>query len=299
MIDQPTVLVLGAGASKDFGFPLAWDLLQRTVTCARDEGFAISHLRGLGISPDDARGFGDALAESRAMSVDAFLGTRADLVDTGKVVMSGALIPSEIPSELYTPSPSWLHWLSDRMSTTRDTWHRNRLAIITFNYDRVVEHFLHSSLMNRYGMTSLAAAELLENTVRIVHVHGQMGRMPDFRQPGEARPFSPALSSEAIRVAASGIKVLHEGSVDDQVVNEARQLIAPAEAVVFLGFGYNPESMARLGLETGLDGKAVFGSTIKMEEPEIRQAIARVGGRLTIERSCETLSDFCRRLPIF
>jgi hypothetical protein len=297
MITRPTVLVLGAGASKEFFFPLGWELMQKTCSIAINDSSETRHLTDLKFSRDACCEFGQLLRDSRATSVDAFLAHRRDLVDIGKAIMAAALIPSELPQNLYTNRPSWLHWLSDRMQASdAASWRENQLAIITFNYDRVFEQFFHTSLMSRFRLDGATAADLLRRTVKIIHIHGLLGELPDFGSP--SRPFSDQLTPDSIRTAAAGIKVLHEGAATDPAVQEARQLLGWAEVIRFLGFGYNADNMERLALQTALARKSVMGSTIGMEDEEVKQAVSRTGKALGHDATCTTLLELLRRYPI-
>src|SRR6185312_9104579 len=124
----------------------------------------------------------------------------------------------------------------------------NAVSFVTFNYDRVLEQFLHTALMNAWGQGSDAAAAVLSR-IPIIHLHGQLGFLP--WQPnhrGRVRPFEQVIDAQTVRVAAMGIKVVHEGVEDrKQQFDEAKSLIQHASRVYLLGVGTSNVNLNRLG----------------------------------------------------
>ena len=229
------------------------------------------------------------------MSVDEFLGTRRDLVPIGKALIAISLLVYEQEGHLYRGNcnPSWLQVLSARLDAPVNEWGRNRLSIITFNYDRVVEYFLHSSLVYRFHISNDEATALLRSAVRVLHLHGQLGNFHGLGD-GEPRQFGPQLTAPLIKIAAEGIRIIHEGDPESAAFVEARGLLSSAHEVVFMGFGYGVTNMSRLQLGTILHGKRVLGSSIKMNQVERAQATARAGSHLRLAVRHESLTDFLR-----
>ena len=54
------------------------------------------------------------------------------------------LIPKENEENLFTYQKSWLRVLYNNMSASFEEFGKNALSIITYNYDRSVEHFFLS-----------------------------------------------------------------------------------------------------------------------------------------------------------
>ena len=217
MIVEPTVLVLGAGASMDFSFQSGKDLLTDVIRDTQSTTDTGKLLATLGFTGQQCDAFVTALKSSAAMSVDVFLADRRDFVDLGRAAIAAALIPKEYSESVFAIGQefSWLYRLFDRLrSPSAERWVDNQLSIVTFNYDRVVEFFLHAALMNTFRLSSADAAALLVRTVPMVHVHGQLGQLPDFGN-GPSRPFVQDRTAEMIRVAAAGIRIAHEGAEGD------------------------------------------------------------------------------------
>jgi hypothetical protein len=152
VITTPTVLVLGAGASYPYGFPTAKGL--KELIC---DAFASPTTRAtlllsdesddLKYSPPSAEEFfqfREAFLKSGQPSVDAFLEHRPNFLRVGKLAIAHCLIPFEDEAKLYRPDLSrggnWYEYLSVKLSSSFEQFGDNKLSIITFNYDRSVEH---------------------------------------------------------------------------------------------------------------------------------------------------------------
>ena len=88
MITIPTVLVLGAGASAPFRFPLGSQLRQNILG-------TVGALAQVGYSAADISRFCDAFLFSGKESVDAFLEHRTEFIEVGKAAIAQVLIPCE------------------------------------------------------------------------------------------------------------------------------------------------------------------------------------------------------------
>jgi hypothetical protein len=160
-------------------------------------------------------------------------------------------IPYENDKNLYDPPEPDANWYLDLTTTLNrsfDEFENNKLSIITFNYDRSLEHYLFNSLLNWHGRSVDECIEKLAK-IQIIHVYGQLGKIP-YPQHG-CRAYRPLEEDERkvpgeVRGAASGITLVHEQASD---LAEARKLLAAAERICFLGFSYNPLNLARLQLE--------------------------------------------------
>src|SRR5258708_39292317 len=99
MIKTPTVLGLGAGASKPFGFPTGQELLKiithQLLFFTPEQTTLGQTLLACGFSEPDISRFAGALHLSQRSSVDAFLEFRSEFVEVGKAAMIAALIPYE------------------------------------------------------------------------------------------------------------------------------------------------------------------------------------------------------------
>jgi hypothetical protein len=143
MIQQKTVLVLGAGASIPFGFPSGYELVQQV--CA---SHFYMRLTKFGIPSGEANKFCNALRQSGKQSVDTFLEHRPDLLEVGKLAIAVALIPCEQTHRLFNKggAPTWYDYLWDKMNAPFEKLEANNLVVLTFNYDRSLEQYLFKAV---------------------------------------------------------------------------------------------------------------------------------------------------------
>ena len=174
MITTPTVLVLGAGASCPYGFPTAKELKNRICEVFSNPDVIRRLAEGLERSRDQFVEFRESFWRSGTSSVDAFLEGRPEFLDVGKLAIAYCLIPFENEADLYRPPTDdgdWYLYLSERLNASFDEFENNKLSIITFNYDRSLEHHLFNSLRNWHGRSVDECIEKLAK-VPIIHVYG-------------------------------------------------------------------------------------------------------------------------------
>ena len=191
--------------------------------------------------------FVNTLRHSAYTSVDWFLEDRPEFVAIGKAAIAAVLIPSEDPKRLFPPDATDQHWyelLLNTLDTPQGAFTENRLSIVTFNYDRSLEHYLLQVLTTRRGSEQLAVEAL--NSLDIIHVHGTLGELAPPADDG--RPYSPVIDPRAIHTAAEQIIVVGEAVDGTEAFEHARGKLREAERIVFLGFGFHSESVRRLAV---------------------------------------------------
>src|SRR6266516_3652067 len=294
MIKTPTVLVLGAGASYPYGFPTAKQL--KELICEQfsssrtppSQFLSCVNPEGSKFTPEEFSTFRDAFLKSGQPSVDAFLERRPEFLGVGKLAIAFCLMPFEREEKLYHPDPhrggDWYEYLSVKLNSSFEEFGENKLSIITFNYDRSLEHYLLNSLINLHGKTRDECANALEK-IPIVHVYGQLGAQPYPKQG--SHQYRPDRTEYFIytKTAADGIKLYHEES--KAAVARAHELLRPAKRVCFLGFGYHSFNLARLKLDASFDlSTTIIGTArglIGMELQHAQNGVAdALGGSITL-----------------
>ena len=282
MIKTRTVLILGAGASQPYGFPVGYEL------------FAMICNGKFGLPDDDRRvkliaqqttSFQEELKRSGQTSVDAFLERRDDLVPVGKYLIAATLIPFESEGTLFeTPlkglGQRWYRHLFGALNAPPGEFGNNALSVITFNYDRSLEHFLATALSKNY-QAGRVGEELRK--IPIIHVHGSLGEY------GHGRMYSPRLV--AVSEATTSIRIVHE-AVELQ---PAHQLLSQAEQVIFLGFGYGEKNIERLQLDQHvLQSVPIRGSAKGMTDIEKRNAESAIGRQVSFDNNNFGALDYLR-----
>lgn len=262
MISRPTVLILGAGSSAHCGYPLGSELIanicrkQSTATEANAGPFRSAEVEG----------FLRRLSRSGHYSIDAFLADAGDQIELGKFLIARELKQIEDLDRLFPPNNSgWYQYFFNQLLVDgRPEFGRNNVAVITFNYDRSLEAYLHTATMNRFGMSSSDASHALSD-VPLIHVHGTLGEYPRI-------PYASTDSAEEILEISKGIKIIHE--IEDRsdgfcsvAFEEASRYLSDAERIFFLGFGFHHDNIDRFRFfkPENLVGKEIRSTTFRMQ----------------------------------
>jgi hypothetical protein len=286
MIEKDTVLVLGAGASIPYGFPSGLELKRMIVDEVRRPigGLADSKRFWPFKSWEERKQFADDLAESGSTSIDRFLEHRDDrYLEIGKVLIARALIQKERTSRLYwrTSSPSHLPlerdwycyllsnllsgWSSTPKPDTAEPSQPNSLTVVTLNYDRSLEHYLHNSLQRGLGWSLAEVTKWLEG-VTFIHPYGTLGKLPwQGFSHAETREYENTRDPGIERKAANQLRILSkEREVSELGFEEAYAVLKKAHRVIVLGFGFDFDNVERLKLRDIRPPEAVasaFGMT--------------------------------------
>src|SRR6266498_1427355 len=255
MITKSTVLVLGAGASIPYGYPSGAGLVKEIFQYIGSNEWR-SIYESLGIEESDLNSFRAELHQSQKPSIDAFLEHRLEFIKVGKVAIALSLLSKENPDLLLDfdiRDKGIYHFLYNSLTTSWEEFKQNKFTIVTFNYDRSLEHFLFSALKHSYNKSDVEVAEAIQS-IPIIHVHGSLGPLPWQRQSGIDyyplfnRRDGPYEIGTRIKVASENIIIVSEAQPKSKEFEIAAKRIKEAERVYFLGFGYHPANLERLGL---------------------------------------------------
>ncbi|KKK77729.1 hypothetical protein LCGC14_2850660, partial [marine sediment metagenome] len=244
-IDIPTALILGAGASIPFGFPSGHGLYESICGPGTNRSLSIRQLEPLDFGGDFVNGFLHNLSLSGVDSIDEFLGKQPEYTAVGKAAIAQILLPCEKQRHLFDPTAdNWYKRFFVPLLDHPDGF-RN-LYVITFNYDRSLEHFLFTALRSSTDLSEAQCAERVQ-ALTIVHVHGKLGRLPWEAEYGHVIPYEGKANPDTIRACIGSIIVLHEGQKDSPELVEARRILDSVLRIYFLGFGYHEVNLERLG----------------------------------------------------
>lgn len=272
MITKKTVLILGAGASNEFGFPLGEDLKSNIIqSLSSPDNKDFQQLEEFGFDRNHIIKFKKSLSRSPGYSIDAFLEYRPDFHDIGKAVIAQSLIKYEDLGKMFDVKDNWYKYLYKRLKSPFEEFGNNQLSVITFNYDRSFEQYMFTALENDYDKKIDEVAEKV-GTVPVVHVYGKLAPLP--WQCGidksAARVFKSDLNFASIKRGSNGIKIIHESSnpIKAQGLMKAKELLNKTELIVFLGFGYDSINLKRLFSGVDLSMKELCGSCFKFTKLE-------------------------------
>jgi hypothetical protein len=185
-----------------------------------------------------------------------------------------------------------LRYLYNQLNTKFDEFSENQLAIITFNYDRVVEWFLLTCLQNSFGKPTMECLKVLAS-IPVVHLHGRLGYLPWESTTG--REFSGKIDEQGLRKSIDEIKIIHEDISDgrDADFEKAKKLLDEAEKIYFMGFGFNNLNVERLGI-SHLSANKSWASAFGLTSNEI-QAISKIINQKIVFSHYDCIG-FCREI---
>lgn len=280
--EKTLTLVIGAGASFEVGLPLGSELRTNIAKLLdirygyynRESGDALidEAFRRLVRRPD---GFNGSINEHlhaswrirdampQAISIDNFIDAHRDdeLISlVGKLAIVRSILMAEGASRLAfnerqeKPSINFI--------AVQDTWFNaffqlltencrlgdlearfSKVAIVCFNYDRCIEHYLFHSLKNYYGISDQDAANALAK-LEIYHPYGMVGALP-WQDRSAGVSFGQQPSAQKLIEIAEKILTFTEGSnVQESHIARVRRVLDCSERIAFLGFAFH-----RLNLE--------------------------------------------------
>lgn len=300
MITKPTVLILGAGASMPYGFYSGAGLVEEICRKLRGGGSEWKIINDYFIDylNDEVIDFANKLSLSGRQSIDVFLMNHPEYEKIGKVAIAAVLINCENHNNLFGGDKSkWYQFLFNNLGTDFETFGENKLAIITYNYDRSLEFYLKTVLENSYGKSEKECIDQLKK-IPIIHMHGNLGNLPRMGEQN-IRKYEPVLSGKAFSVCEQTIRVIHESIDSDDQFKKANELIKEAEIICFLGFGYDKTNIKRLNLkESDLAGKLVFGTAFEMGKAGQGMVKSYFANKIILGQRHEKIEMFLDDYPV-
>ena len=267
-------MIVGAGGSIPYGLPSGAALLKAAIHQLGFDDLCSAIYRLTGKDQSQSEAIRDRLEKSMTDSIDAFLEKHPDdsfVQDLGKIAIAYCLWPTlqalraKTHTHAATPDDDWIKFVWNRMNQeTRvfDDFRQNKLTFITFNFDTLLQTKLVQSIEALYPNVSEADARAYVETV-VFHVHGTLS------QPTK----DGAASDNWLGKAKDDIRVVHQ-EIDKELLSSLNKLIDDAEIVAFLGFGYHPDNLKKLGFPR--NKPIMFGSAFGLgmgEKAQVARAV--------------------------
>lgn len=303
MIRQSTVFVLGAGASEPYGFPSGMKLAEEVCHHLEKRNHELGAALRLHCHDAVVAALPVEFRRSGQYSLDAFVERRHEFRDVVKLAIVRSLIPCENDVTLIAPRSSeivptpngpaprppdrdWYRYLLTKIITTKaEGFHENQLRVVTFNFDRSFERRLFIGLKANYNLDDAAAATLAES-IPVLHLHGDLGEPAWLPHATDRvvnvprRTYGQPLDPRELRSFASRLALINEEIPGDRL-DTARRWLREADVICFLGFGYHPDNLARLGI-ADLKGMTMRGTAMGIEEGELTAIRGRFHGDASI-----------------
>ena len=235
-----TVVILGAGASKPYGFPLGYELVTLILRALDNE---IDNFYHWGFDNKLIHDFKDAITRSKPIAIDDLLVQRREFVEIGKLTIASVLTRFENEIYLYKRGieDDWYEYFFNHVRGLPTPLMENQFSFITFNYDRSLDHFLNRAADSHFENSDPKRMTAIQK-IPILHIHGNLGLLP---WHGGSLYFAPQTSIDVIHEMGQNLKLTSE-ELDNDIIAKAQTLIQEADRVRFLGFGYHETNMDRL-----------------------------------------------------
>jgi hypothetical protein len=289
VIDISTLLIIGAGASKPYGYPTGAELRAEIVTnfynrleeLLQNDQTIVSHEKKRHLR--EAGAFVDAFKKSSIESIDKFLALNPFYSYYGKIAITLCILDKEKSSELHDDfsqsiySQDWYKLLFNRMISSfkepDDFKHfkENKLAFITFNYDRSFEHFLYESFLHAFCERKNEFEIWLNKNdyheyipFPLVHVYG---KVDDLLWHG-GRAYKEDFDFKTVQQLSNGIRVIGERT--EHLKDKITKLYSEYERIFFLGFGYANDNLDAISFLGNIgENCKIFGTAKGMTAKEI------------------------------
>lgn len=269
MMERKTLIVVGAGASCEYGLPSGAELtkvLSNHIDFSVDDFGKLTggdRMIRLAIEADDARA--DLLEATRivrkalplATSIDNLIhvhraNSRVALV--AKMAIARAISTAEKNSSLYAEDDAFLlkkekGWLTpffQLMAEGSDFCELKirlkNLSLVVFNYDRCIEHFLLHAVCRYFNVSSADASDTLQS-LEIIHPYGEIAPIP-WQDHANGVRFGDELNTDQLRRSVDSLRTFTEGMRDSSRIREAlMRVTSEADIKVFIGFAFHDLNM--------------------------------------------------------
>lgn len=290
MIKTKTVFVVGAGACKPYGFPTGAELRNNIISSFGEQGRIHNIFKDDRDLSDNEKHmkktflescgeFSSNFDESNISSIDKYLSinrTDQNLVRIGKMAIVYEILKAEIDHlksrKKKYHKQHWLYFLYNSKMTDEITiqedyrkFSDNNVCFITFNYDRMLEHFLYTSLRKTFLCTSQETIKDVLDKIDIIHVYGKIA--PLDWQEKEGLPFGNHKQEptyDMIKKLKDNIRIVYDderSTEENEHVIHIQKKIHDAEIIYFLGFGWDQQNMKILGIPEVLNKSLIVLAT--------------------------------------
>lgn len=301
MFRRKTLFIVGAGASHELGLPLGseltgilrskLDISFNLSSLSRGDRYivaAVEHYRReieeRDPNPYYAAGRSIANGMGNAISIDNYLHAHAGderITFMGKLGIAATILESEASSKLAITrdtqrmpvgagADSWLNVFFQMLTegVERDNLDElfSHVAIITFNYDRCIEHYLYNTLETYFKIDSQKSQELVSKLV-ILHPYGRVGTLPWQARNVVATAFGNDPDARSLPRVASQIRTFTERVDDDAMMTTIHHLMSNSEVIVYLGFSYADMNIQLLTTPAASGPKLIFGTSYLVSQP--------------------------------
>ena len=269
-------LILGAGVSHDYGYPLGSGLIKDVHDLIEERAAEYSDVP---VRAENLKKIGVSLRKIDGDSIDMFMKIRPEYHAVVTGMIGDVLMRREDHGEFYS-FPTENHPYKLLFREMQEYGFEN-FRLISFNYDRSLEEYFAGRLEETLKVSRVDEKLISEmEKLKIEHIHGRLPLVP-----GEPNPKNqPVARYNPDRrdwdFFTHGQKNF-TGFYEDKAVNEtALQYIKESHRIFFLGFSFSPENMAILGYDfkKNPDGKHFAGTSLGVRPIPLSKIDEMFGG---------------------
>lgn len=308
-MENKVVFVIGAGASKEAGLPTGVELKEKIATILdirfdyrtqKSGDYVITQaLRNIVQSADGKNGdinpylyqawhIRDALP--LAISIDNFIDSQRENKEIkllGKLSIIKSILEAEKASKLFFERERANSSID--LTALNETWYLpffqlitencelndlearfQSIALVVFNYDRCIEHFLIHALQIYYKINDDEAAQLI-SLINIYHPYGSVGNLP-WAEGDDPTQFGVEPNADQLIRLTEKIKTFTEGTdPESSEIIAIRDHISTASKVIFMGFAFHKLNMTLISpndIQPRVNGFKCFGSAYGISESD-------------------------------
>ena len=257
-----TCLILGAGASKPYGYPLGWQLKERIIQYCLSKAPYCAPPEKLSETWHRLEQFARRFDEDDSTTIDAFLNTLPKNDELGRHGRMAIVAVLSAYEDAFDERERWYGSVLDLLEAPGDF---TSLKIITFNYDRSFEFFVSRYIQRRDKSSPQTAREKFQQQVEVEHVYGCYAKLPHFAGANAIAPEYGSLTGhDSWKGAIENIQLIGEEMLKGEHVCRATEWIASADYIIILGFGFDHTNLNLIGLDSLPAGKFVFSSGFRL-----------------------------------
>lgn len=230
-------------------------------------------------------------AMPQAQSIDNFIDSHksdARIAQCGKLAIASCILKAERSSALRVDRSNIYNKIN--FAGVSNTWFNGlfqlivqscqkaeiadrlkKLAVISFNYDRCLEHFLHSALQNYYSMSTEEATAALAH-LQVFHPYGTVGALP-WSDPSRGVDYGGEPSSHQLNALAAQLRTFTESTdpTSSEIVR-LRSTLSSADRIAYLGFAFHPLNLELLygvkGNNAAASAARVYATALGLSESD-------------------------------
>lgn len=290
-LEQTTCLVLGAGASKSYGFPLGSELKIEIRNQPGREEASTAIAAATNASDELRTEFRDVLRYGTHQTIDILLEENPRFRELGSVAIAVAIIEKESQLGLL-PRRGWYNYLYDLL--TRAVASNGKclanLKVVTLNYDRTLEQFLAGSIRYDIPEADKAKAREVLSSLEIVHAHGSLGDIQEYSYGRSAHDHN------FVKAAADRIRITSDSVEDTVEFKRAQEVIGEAENLLFMGFGYDLRTLDRLCANRNDGQGQVLGTSVGLSPKRRAYLEERFGPSIFLDEEADQAETSCMSL---